>query len=668
MRLKQWTGAAAISLMLLTQPSAGIPQSRGSRSSIDGYSLTFVDADARAVVDAVLGSMMGANYSIDPAVQGTITLRTAQPVRRDELVPLLESALAAINAVIIVDQNRYRVVPRAAAQAQAPMAGAFGADNAGPGFATEVITLTSASPQQVAAMLRQLVGENVVASIEPGFNRLVIVGTAEERRAAHQLIERMDVDTASSMQFELVRLETVDAQTLANELRSIFVPPFDVLGSRVRVVPLPRLRSVLLIAADRGDIARIQSWIARLDSGAAGRRRLYSYSVQNGRARDLAAILQRILSSSNGVDEPAQTDLSASTDDSQASTTANPGTRATATTASADPAADVGQRRGREAQQAPRVVASDQTNALLIYANGEEYEFIRDAITRLDQPVPQVLIEAILAEVTLTQDFQFGVDLRAISGDVTAVNSSTGSATPASIFPGFSATWIGSSASAILNTLQSRTNVRVLSAPRLMVLNNQAATLQVGDQVPIVTQQVQGVVSPGSPIVNNIELRDTGVILRVTPRVNESGTVTLDIAQEVSDVARTTTSGINSPTIQQRRLSSVVATRSGQMVALGGLIRDRAETGRSGIPLLSQIPILGGLFGRQTRGGSRTELIVFLTPTVVRSPDDVPPMVDSIIERLQRAAPLVQQGRDRQVGGHNPTSDPAPVPTVSPRE
>ena len=454
------------------------------------------------------------------------------------------------------------------------------------------------------------------------------------------------------MSFELVRLENVDADTLTSELGRIFQPPYDIVGSRVRVVPLPRLRSVLLIAADRSDIARIQPWITRLDSGAAGKRRLYSYAVQNGRARDMALILQRVLGMDSG--------NSAAADSANAiipvPTTDGPPARdnAAADAPAAMPSPAERRSDGAPSAHGPRVIASDETNSLLIYADGEEYEFIRDALTRLDNPVPQVLIEAILAEVTLTNELQYGVNFRALSGDVTGINTASTSATPAPVLPGFSVSWVGSSASAILNSLQSRTNVRVISAPKLVVLNNQTATLQVGDQVPIVTQQLQSTASAGAPIVNTVELRDTGVILRVTPRVNESGTVTLDISQEVSDVARTTTSGINSPTIRQRRIASVVATRSGEMVALGGLIRDSSETGRSGIPLLSQIPVLGGLFGNHTRTGSRTELIVLLTPTVIRAPQDAQAVVGQLIDALDLAGPMVQHARDRQVGGHAP--------------
>lgn len=673
-RLIRRLAAPSIALMALLATSTNCiaqsaPRDRASRpATVEGFELAFVDADAKRVVDAVLGAMLGVDYSVDPAVQGTITLRTAQPVPREQLLPLLEAALRSVGAVVIVQGNHYHVLPREAARTQAPVAGGSGGTSdtgqsdigeVTPGFATEVITLRSGNAHQISTLLKQLVGENVVAGIEPALNQVIITGSAEERRAARQIVSRFDVDAMADMQFELVRLENVDADTLTAELREIFQPPYDIIGSRLRVIALPRLRSLLLIAADRADIVRIQPWIQRLDSGAAGKQRLYSYAVQNGRARDVALILQRVLgmsSSEPAANETAQPIVPAPDGDANGEADSGvPGPERSV-------AARLGVRSTNAAQHSPRIIASDETNSLIIYADGEEYEFIRDALSRLDQPVPQVLIEAILAEVTLTRDLQYGVNFRSLNGDFTTTNSSIGSGTPASAFPGFSVNWVGASASAVLNSLQSRTNVRVLSAPKLVVLNNQTATLQVGDQVPVVTQQQQGVSSPGAPVINTIDLRDTGVILRVTPRVNDSGTVTLDISQEVSDVARTTTSGINSPTIQQRRLTSVVATRSGQMVALGGLIRDSTTQGRSGIPLLSQIPVLGGLFGNHTTNNSRTELIILLTPTVIRAPEDVGAIVAQLIDALDVAGPLVEQGIAGQVGTH-----PLPIPAPPPR-
>lgn len=665
--------ATALALLLppLVPPAAA--QSRRAPATEAGYDLAFVDADVKRVVDAVLGSMLGVDYAVDPAVTGNVTLRTAAPVRRAELIPLLEQALRSVGAVLIIDGNSYRVVTRAAARAEARLTspepdasgGAMAAPPApsdgpapdigpvAPGFASEVITLRAASAPQIAKLIEQFVGEEVVTSVEPALNRLVIAGSASERSAARQIIARFDVDTLAGMEFELYRLENVDADTLVDELGRVFQPPYDILGSRVRVVPLPRLRSLLVISANRADISRLEPWIRRLDAGVAGKRRLYSYAVQHGRARDIAGALQRVVGGS--------TDETAFQDDAPAPLLSAPtsGGGASDDSAAPPPVTTRSSGSGNTRSGGPRIVPNEATNALLIYADGEEYEFIRDALAKLDQPVAQVLIEATLAEVTLGDDFAYGINFRALTGDATIVNTSNNSLTPAAQAPGFSISLLTGDITGVLNALQSKTNVRVLSAPKLMVLNNQTAELQVGDQVPIVTQQQQGVASPGAPLVNTIELRDTGVILKVTPRVNDSGTVTLDISQEVSEVAQTTTSGLDSPTIQQRRLSSTVATRSGQMIALGGLIRERSSRSRSGIPLLSQIPIIGGLFGRQEQLAGRTELIILLTPTVIRAPENVGAVVDELLGALDATRPLVERARETQL---QPPVAPPPTP------
>ncbi|MCG8608290.1 type II and III secretion system protein, partial [bacterium] len=164
--------------------------------------------------------------------------------------------------------------------------------------------------------------------------------------------------------------------------------------------------------------------------------------------------------------------------------------------------------------------------------------------------------------------------------------------------------------------------------------------LQVGDQVPVATQSAVGVTDPDSPIVNTIQFRDTGVILEVTPRVNDSGLVIMEISQEVSDVIETETSGIDSPTIQQRRLQSTVAVKDGQTIALGGLIRDDKEEVRSGVPFVQDLPVIGSLFRSTVTNSDRTELLVLLTPRVARDPEDAKQITDEIRRRIEAVRSL----------------------------
>jgi len=287
-----------------------------------------------------------------------------------------------------------------------------------------------------------------------------------------------------------------------------------------------------------------------------------------------------------------------------------------------------------------RIIADEKKNALVILATSAEYRMIEATLKRLDITPLQVLIEVTIAEVGLIDDLRYGLQWFFQSGDVSATFSSLASGAVASAFPGFSFVFAGSDARVVLNALTEITDVQVISSPQLMVLDNQSARLQVGDQVPIATQSSVTVNDPDAPIVNSIQFRDTGVILEVTPRVNAGGLVVLDVLQEVSDVVETTTSDIDSPTIQQRFIESTVAVQSGDTVALGGLIRDRHEESVSGLPLLSEIPVLGNLFKTTEEIERRTELLVLITPRVVRNRSEALDVTEELRRRLSTLGPL----------------------------
>jgi general secretion pathway protein D len=285
-----------------------------------------------------------------------------------------------------------------------------------------------------------------------------------------------------------------------------------------------------------------------------------------------------------------------------------------------------------------RVIAHERNNALVILATAAEYRMIEATLKRLDIVPLQVMIEATIAEVLLDDNLKYGLQWFFQAGDSTITFStlSAGAVSPA--FPGFSYFFDGSDAKVVLNALTEITDVRVISSPQLMVLDNQTARLQVGDQVPIATQSSQS--TEGSNLVNTIQFRDTGVILEVIPRVNASGLVVLDVLQEVSDVIETTTSEIDSPTIQQRSIQSTVAVQSGDTIALGGLIRDREEESVSGVPVLSAIPILGNLFKTTQTLVRRFELLVLITPRVVRNRREALDVTDELRRRLSTLGPL----------------------------
>jgi general secretion pathway protein D len=264
-------------------------------------------------------------------------------------------------------------------------------------------------------------------------------------------------------------------------------------------------------------------------------------------------------------------------------------------------------------------VADETKNSLLIIANDRDYQRVLRVIQGLDVVPSQVLIEAVIAEVDLNDDLQYGVQWQLQKGGTsTATFSNIATGGVASIFPGFNYAFNAANVAATLSALNSLTHVNVISTPSLMVLDNKTARLQVGDQVPITTQTATSTVTASTAIVNSITLQDTGVILSVTPHINESGRVQLEIEQEVSSVVATTSSTINSPTIQQRKVKTTVVVNNGEVLALGGLIQDSHSKTSSQIPLLGSLPLIGGAFSDKDNAVKKTELLVLITPRVVR--------------------------------------------------
>jgi general secretion pathway protein D len=299
------------------------------------------------------------------------------------------------------------------------------------------------------------------------------------------------------------------------------------------------------------------------------------------------------------------------------------------------------------------IVADEKNNALVIFARPRDYKMIEAMIKRLDIVPLQVLIEATIAEVTLNDNLQFGLQwfFSQASSKFELNTKGTGTATVITgadvlaTFPGFNYVLGGGKAKVVLSALSEITHVDVVSAPHLLVLDHQTAGLQVGDQVPIVTESAQSVIAAGAPLVNSVQYLNTGVVLQVTPRVNSSGLIALDIDQQVSEPVATTSSTIQSPTISQRRIVTSVVVQDGETIALGGLILDNQTNDRSGIPVLSSIPVVGSLFRTDTRKYGRTELLVLLSPKIVRNAKEARDMTDELRDRMRLVKPLEPRAR-----------------------
>lgn len=635
------------------------PAARAAAPAGDGpVTLNFVAVEVRDLARAVLGDLLGLDYVVDAAAQGTVTVEAARPVPRAEVLSAVENGLRAAGLALIRRGEVLAIVPLAEARRQAAAGGGEA------GYASEVVPLRYVAAAQLKRLFDPMLPENAIQA-DPARNVLIITGSGGERASLRGMIEQFDVNWLRGMSFALITLDHADSRKVAEDLNQLVNAEGSPAAGLVRMVPVSQVNGIIVISPQPSYIDDIRFWAAELDREGEGRqRRLYVYRVQNGRAANLATVLTNLFTGSGpgpasaaapsgggaaGVLDGKVSGLAASLGATQRSAAAPPPAPAPAGAAAAGGAGGVGaagqQLRLGEAGQPISLTCDEINNAIVVYATRAEYEIIEAALRKLDLLPLQVMIEAVITEVTLNDALRYGVEwyFKAGGSHFTLTSGTTGQ--PVQSFPGFSYLLShGDNIRAVINALDSVTRVNVVSSPQLLVLNNQTAALQVGDQVPIATQSSVSTTTANAAIVNSIEYRDTGVILKVTPRVNSSGLVLLDIAQEVSDVTTTTSSQLDSPTIQQRKISSSVAVQDGQTVALGGLIRDNLKRGDSGVPLLKDIPLLGNLFSTESNSRDRTELLVMLTPRVVRGVQDARAVSDELRRRIGAVEPVPPRG------------------------
>lgn len=665
--LQPATGPSAAENSDIRRPAAG--PGRAAADANGDISFNFADADIRDVMRELLGDQLHLAYAVDPNLRVKITAQTGRPIPRSAVLPALESMLRASGIALVEAGGVYRAVPLTEASKES--AGSLAPTGpARPGYGIRVLPLRFIKAAQLKSILNAFVPPGGVLQEDDAQNMLIVSGPSADLEGFVELARQFDVDWLAGKTFLIYPLRVGRAKDIVNELQTILdegAKGTGPLAGLVRVLPIERLNAVLVIASQKSYIDRVRAWIDRLDYGdASAAPRFFEYQVRNTRAVDLARVLAQLFSSNDvrivrpeKAPGPNFSQLAANPPGSAGTVTATlPGTlnpialplanrqpspqsppESEATAAAAAAAGSA-----LELPQA-RIVADEKNNTLVIYARPSDYRSIYSMLQRLDVAPRQVLIEATIAELTLNDALQYGLQyfLKDAASRFELTTSTSGTLTPADIagvFPGFNYVVASATQHAVLSLLKSVSTVRVLSSPQLLVRDNQTAGLQVGAQVPIVIQSAESIAAAGAPIVNSIEYRNTGVILQVTPRINSNGMISLDIDQEVSEVAPTTSSSINSPTINDRHLVSSVIVQDGETIALGGLITENSSDTKGGIPVLSDMPWVGPLFRSTDRSRARSELIVLLSPKIVRNVDDARAMTDDLRSRIRALRPL----------------------------
>ncbi|TXL14877.1 type II secretion system protein GspD [Methylococcaceae bacterium HT3] len=617
-------------------PKHGIVQSK-----TDGkYSINFDAADIGEVSKIILSDMLQENYLLSPAVKGSITLQTTKPLHKDDLLPTLEMLLRINGAVLIKREGLYRIEPDAK--------GVHVADTTllddeiiSSGYQVKVIPLQYVGAADMAEVIKPIVPAKAIIKIDLARNLLFVAGTQQELRKIIDLVNTFDVNYIAGMSFGLYPLENTEVGSTVADIEAIFNKgEQNPLSGMLRFITIKHLNAILVITQQREYLKEAKKWIDRLDqqNGVIGEGGVIVYKVQYVDATELAATLSSVIS---GIAPTKSKTLSIA-----------PGSKIASISNKKDTSKKVARlttsrSQGNASLEGVTIIADEPNNALIIMAEPQQYRALSKIIKHLDVMPLQVLIDATIVAVKLDDDLSYGVQwLFRHSGSngsgIGRVGSPTlAGLTTAAASGGFSYGLLSNNSDVrlIFSALAKDEKINVLSSPSLMVLNNQEATIKVGDSVPIRTTESINTGGSVNPIqTSNIEMLDTGVILKVKPRVNASGMVILEIDQSVDTASKTTsaggTSNIDSPTILKRQIQTTVTVVDGESVVLGGLINEQHTFTNTGVPYLKDIPYIGWLFGIQGKKVIKDELVVVITLRVVANKFDARKVTDEFRRKL----------------------------------
>ena len=715
-------------------------------SPIEGAaaSFNFEEAPVAEVVRTILGDIVKADYVLHPPLSGTVTLATRAPIAPDQAVFLLESALQANGLALLRDaRGTYHVGRPDALKAIGGAVRQAGSGPLPPGTGAIIVPLQYIGAAEMATILRPMVPADAVVRVDTVRNLLVLAGTRTQAEGWLDLVNTFDVDLLKGMSVGVFPLKyasikeveaalrlvsgggapapggaspsgvatagTVQAGGAANAPQAAaMLGEANPLFGALRIMPIERLNSILVVTPRAAYLDEARRWIERLDqpSDNNAEPQLFIYQVQNVNARHLASVLSGIFGGQTGATSTANSGVAPALGSAVGSSFGQGGTispfgnsnafgSGNALGGSFSNAGGLGMRAGglqsgntsslgaRNTQgataQAPvaanlggiRVMADEFNNSVLVWSTKTEYAKIESTLKRLDLPLTQVLIEATIVEVTLNDDLKYGLqwafsDSRANTG-YTGQGQISGldKGGLGDIAQGFTYTLKNplGTVRAVLNALATKSLLKVISSPSLMVLDNHTATINVGNQQPIQTS-LTSFVDNINASTSTIQYKDTGVNLVVTPSVNAGNIVTMQVDQTVTDVGSPQSSAGGQPAFLQRQISSKVAVRSGETIVLGGLIKDNQTTGKAGVPFLQDVPIVGNLFGTNEAGGNRTELLVVITPRVVRSDIDIREVSEDLRDRMKGLQRIEVLGKDGAPKPESPLSAPLqPLPS-----
>jgi len=643
----------------------------------DGVEMNFDGADVQTVAKSLLGDILQLNFVVDPRVQGNVTLASVGPIPRKDVLPAFESVLRMSNAAIVRSGNLVKIVPIPEAAGGAISVGA-----GEPGFGVSLVHLRYTSASTVAKTAESFLSRPGAIRVVQSRNLLLIQGTTAERQAALDAVATFDVEWLQNQSVGVYPLKSTSPETMIGELERIFETNEGGSGQGVvRFQPVSRMNAVMVVTKNPKLLTQTTQWIQRLDRSDTTGTTLRTFRLKSGSATQVAKILNDIFGGqrSGATADGAAKQIAPGVDSSQSrldsldrGSSGGSATPPTGSGSAANPIAAAfsafsdrkdgdadatgsssstsGGNPQRGTFQNLRITADAANNAIVVYSNQEDYRIVERALRDLDRPQMQVSIDATVAEVTLTDQLQYGVQAYLNSNQASvglfgatqvAAQTAAQSALLQTVAPGLNLV-LGSQAQprVILNALSTITDVKVLSSPSIVAMDNQPALLQVGDEIPVTTSSATVLSNSATPIVNTIQMRDTGVILKVLPHVHSNGAIQLEIDQEISSVVNPDQQTLT-PTISQRRVHSTVSVISGQSVLLAGLISVNDQKSKSSVPGLQDIKFLGDLLGNTSNTKTKSEIIIFIKTRLIRNSADAGAVTEEFRDRLH----MMRSGR-----------------------
>ncbi len=665
----------------------------------DLIEFNFEGADIREVIQGLAAGLC-IHYSIDPRVQGTVTIRTARKIQGQHLFRLFHQILRTNGVAAVKMGEVYHIAPVEEAKTRVPLLtqrrgrqAAVSQDE----FVIELVKVEYLAAREMAEIIQPFVspGGDVVAY--PRGNLIILTDLASNVGRLKELIAAFDTDTFRELHAQVYRIEHVGVEDIGKELTDVLLPYGVTAQSAeergVYIIPLPRLNSLVVIGFNNEIFNQVDTWIKLLDvpPEKGGGRTVHVYAVENSKSADLADVLSDLYGGGGGRSSRSRRSGRNSRGNEEQGAREGGSSRGSnresgsARSSSGSGLGSGGSRGGRGRsggrsiviepkegepsifKEEVRIVADESSNSLIILATPRDYEKIRGVLAKLDVVPRQVLIEAIIAEVTLDDDLQFGLEWALANGGLSSGGSTDaegGTTTGGgNVFTSPNAALTGAKRAAglgstglvsfitnrdeffaVLTAASTKSHVNILATPHVLAVDNQEATILIGEEIPILTSTQQSTLAAAN-IVSSIQYRDTGTILRILPQVNSAGLVNMEITQEVSNVGVTSFGDTGSPSFTNREAVTTVVVRDRESILIGGIIDERVERTRSGIPFLMDVPVLGRLFRMEQDKRKRTELVILITPYVIRDRNEAQLVTQEFTGRIRKLKKMIDRAR-----------------------